>query len=105
MRSRAVSLPRWCWRSTAAALPACSACSRSSASCSSRSSIGWTGTYGFLDGHREPRLPVRAHSAPPKGGAGSVRQAVSCGCLTSSAWREPCWISTFRAFACSATGW
>ena len=40
MRSRAVSLPRSCWRSTAASLPACSACSRSSASCSSRSSIG-----------------------------------------------------------------
>ena len=40
MRSRAVSLPRWCWRSTAAALPACSACSRSSASWTRRSSIG-----------------------------------------------------------------
>ncbi|CAB4797280.1 unannotated protein [freshwater metagenome] len=45
-RSRAVSLPRACWRSTEAGLPACIAASRSAASCSIRASIGCAGLAG-----------------------------------------------------------
>ena len=41
MRSRAVSLPRSCWRRTDASEPACSASSFSLPSCSRRSVIGW----------------------------------------------------------------
>ncbi len=55
-RSRAVSLPRSCWRSTATSLPAWRASSRSAASCSSRSSIGW-GLAGMAAPPPSPWIP------------------------------------------------
>ena len=103
IRSRAVSLPRSCCRSTAAALPACSACSRSSASCSSRSSIGWTGSTGSSTA-MEAEVTGARHGPACRAGPGRDGQTVSCGCRPRAAGAEPCWISTFRALACSATG-
>src|SRR3954447_2735887 len=75
MRSRAVSFPRWCWRATAASLPACSACSRSSASCSRRSSMGWTGRTGSSTA-MTAEVTARETAPPEWGGAVTTSEPV-----------------------------
>ena len=65
MRSRAVSLPRSCWRRTDASLPGVRASSFSFASCSSRSVIGCGGSSDMA--LRLPSASVRGRIRPEPG--------------------------------------